>query len=519
VALRWRRRSRVDQDTRRLRALVASSYDMLTEIDRHGRVVYSSASENPRLRDRIDPQRILGSSGFDRIHPDDREGVAATFAPLLGGGAGRRASFRVVTGDGRTRWVECTGTPIEGEDGEPHVLFLTRDVTRQKEVEANLLARSERFQHIAENAYDMIAELDERGRVLFANEEIARKLSIGGDGDWRETPGRMVHPDDRAMVAAAFREACVGGEPTLTYRVGSREGPWIWIEARYHRAVDSDGAVRIHTIARDISETRAAERRLLESEERYRVLVETSPLGILVLQHGRVAFTNPAGVAVCGARDAADLLGRSMAELLEPREAEAIAADLVRIERGEHLPGLREVRIRGLDGEGRDAIATGSYIEFQGAPAYQGMVRDISGLRAAEREQERLELQLQEARKLESLGLLAGGIAHDFNNLLAVILSNTRFARRQAGEGDVADALSDAIDAAEQASRLTQQLLAYAGRRCAARPTCARRISRSWCAGPRACSAARSPRPSSSRSSWRTTSPPCAPTWSSSSRC
>jgi PAS domain S-box-containing protein len=463
VALRWRR-SRDDRDALRFRALVASSFDLITELDARGRVVYTSSSANPALRHRIAPEQILGTTGFERIHPDDRERIAAAFAPLFRGGAGTRATFRVLM-QGRIRWVECTGTAIEGEDGETHALLLTRDVTEQKQLEASLRASRERFQSIAENAYDMIAELDEQGRVLFANEEIGRKMGIVPDGEWRETPGQFLHPDDVELATTAFLEACRGGEPAIIYRVGRLEGPWHWIQARYHRFVNSDGEVRIHAIARDISETRMAEHRLLESEERYRVLVETSPLGILVLQHGRLVFTNPAGVAVCGARDAADLLGRRMEELLEPREAEQIAADLLRIERGEKLPDLREVRIRGLDGASREAVATGSYIEYQGAPAYQGLVRDVSGLRAAEREHKRLELQLQEARKLESLGMLAGGIAHDFNNLLAVILSNTRFARREAGSGELAEALSDAIDAAEQASRLTQQLLAYAGRR------------------------------------------------------
>jgi PAS domain S-box-containing protein len=461
--LRWRR-SRDAQDARRFRALVSSSFDLLSEVDPRGHVVFTSSSANTAFRNRSDPQAAPRPTGFDQVHPDDRERVAATFAPLFRGGGTRRARFRVIGEGGEVRFAECTGMPIEAQDGGTHALFLTRDVTAQTRLEASLVASRERFQSIAESAYDMIAEFDEQGRVLFANEASTRKMGIVPDGDWREKPLQFLHPEDLEIVTAAYRELRAGGEPTSSYRLGRPGGPWIWVEARYRRLLNSEGEARIHVIARDISETREAERRLQESEERYRVLVETSPLGVVVLQHGRVVFTNPAGVEVCGARDAADLLGRRMEEMLEPREADEITADLERIARGEKLPDLREVRIRGLDGKAREAIATGSYIEFQGAPAYQGLVRDVSGLRAAEREQERLELQLQEARKLESLGLLAGGIAHDFNNLLAVILSNTRFARRGARD-EQADALSDAIDAAEQASRLTQQLLAYAGRR------------------------------------------------------
>ena len=90
----------------------------------------------------------------------------------------------------------------------------------------------------------------------------------------------------------------------------------------------------------------------------------------------------------------------------------------------------------------------------------------IAELEQSRLEKERLQLQLQEARKLESLGVLAGGIAHDFNNLLAVISTNVRYARDAcASEVERDEALGDVEEAAESAARLVRQLLAYAGRR------------------------------------------------------
>ena len=91
-------------------------------------------------------------------------------------------------------------------------------------------------------------------------------------------------------------------------------------------------------------------------------------------------------------------------------------------------------------------------------------VRDISERKAAEEERRRYELRLQEAQKLESLGLLAGGIAHDFNNLLAAILGNLDLARlavpRDSGAREDIEA---AVCATKRAADLVQQMLAYAG--------------------------------------------------------
>ena len=80
-------------------------------------------------------------------------------------------------------------------------------------------------------------------------------------------------------------------------------------------------------------------------------------------------------------------------------------------------------------------------------------------------EKERLRLQLQQSQRLESLGQLAGGVAHDFNNLLAVILGYASFIERRA-EPDTKDArdVAQIREAAERASRLTRQLLAFARR-------------------------------------------------------
>ena len=91
-------------------------------------------------------------------------------------------------------------------------------------------------------------------------------------------------------------------------------------------------------------------------------------------------------------------------------------------------------------------------------------VRDIRERKVAEEEHRRYEQRLQDAQKLESLGLLAGGIAHDFNNLLAAILGNLDLALLSIPQDSGAHAdVKAAMDATKRAADLVQQLLAYAG--------------------------------------------------------
>ena len=90
---------------------------------------------------------------------------------------------------------------------------------------------------------------------------------------------------------------------------------------------------------------------------------------------------------------------------------------------------------------------------------------EIIERRRAEQERRQIEQQMQQAQKLESLGVLAGGIAHDFNNLLTGLLTNAGMAKQALAPHHPATAyVREAIQGARLASHLTGQLLAYAGK-------------------------------------------------------
>jgi signal transduction histidine kinase/ActR/RegA family two-component response regulator len=91
--------------------------------------------------------------------------------------------------------------------------------------------------------------------------------------------------------------------------------------------------------------------------------------------------------------------------------------------------------------------------------------REVQRRRAAEAERQRLESQLMQAQKLESLGVLAGGIAHDFNNILTSILGYCDLALLECkAESEAARMVREAANGARQAAELTRQMLAYSGR-------------------------------------------------------
>jgi PAS domain S-box-containing protein len=161
-----------------------------------------------------------------------------------------------------------------------------------------------------------------------------------------------------------------------------------------------------------------------------------------------------------------EVIGRAVTAVLTPESAETVVREtLPRFWREGAIHDVA-VRLARRDGSSFDALLDAVRVEQQdGTASSLTVLRNESVRKRAEAERERLRHQLFEARKLESLGLLAGGIAHDFNNLLGAILGNAHLTLETL-EADHPErpAIAEIQSAAERGALLTRQLLSYAGR-------------------------------------------------------
>jgi two-component system, cell cycle sensor histidine kinase and response regulator CckA len=199
----------------------------------------------------------------------------------------------------------------------------------------------------------------------------------------------------------------------------------------------------------------------LQREALLQGFLESAVDAVIIMGHdGQVIECNTAAETTFGyPRD--EMLGHTVAELFVPAALrDAHRAALARLIRGERPRLLgRRVELPSLRKSGAQFPAEISVACVPGAdpPLFVAHVRDVSA-------RKRLEQQLLQAQKMESVGRLAGGIAHDFNNILTAILGYADLLLADMPEARWRDDISEIKRSAERAALLTRQLLAFGGR-------------------------------------------------------
>ena len=323
--------------------------------------------------------------------------------------------------------------------------------------ELALRESEERYRQLVDSLPVAVA-VHVNGKIVFANPEAVRTLHAPSRDVLIGQPILdFVQPEYRAMVRQRVADAYERKveAPLASERFVRLDGEAFDVEVLV-RPVTFEDQPAGQVVFWDISERKRAEDALRESEERYRLLLEGLPDGVIVGCDGEIVFANRAAQDLLAVDNVEQFVGRSPAELVHPEDrATAVARARRVIELGEPT-ALATERLLRTDGTAITVETVGLPIRHRGRPAVQLVFRDITDRR-------RLEEQLQQSEKLTALGQLAGGVAHDFNNQLAGILGYAELLRERLPEDDALRRYCDRIvTGAQRSAKLTQQLLAFA---------------------------------------------------------
>jgi len=357
--------------------------------------------------------------------------------------------------------------PIQGPDNRiTGLVHIMRNITELKQAQNSLRQSEERLKLALKATNDGLWDWHlPTGKAVFSPRYYTM---LGYEPDefpatydsWRS----LVHPEDIEETERIINTHIQDKSGyAVEFRLRNKSGGWQWVLGRGMVVEqDEDGhPVRMVGTHTDITERRQAEERIRESEETYRNIFQNAQVGLYRtrISDGKILESN-------------DQLARMFGyDTREQFVAEYATG-------GNYAdPGTRERML--------EAIKKNGFVKNFEARFYrkvrsvfwarysakiypdkgwiEGVAEDITEMKQAEEERERLHDQLLQAQKMESVGRLAGGIAHDFNNMLSIILGYGENLVSQFQEGDpIRDDIERMIEAGKRSADLTRQLLAFA---------------------------------------------------------
>ena len=375
--------------------------------------------------------------------------------------------------DGSRFWANAVVEPIR--DGQGRLIGfakVTRDITERMAAQEALRESERRFRLLVEGVVDYaIYMLDPAGIITNWNAGAERMKGYRPDEIIGQHFSRFYGKEDRAaglparVLETARREGRYEAEAWRFRKDGSR----FWASVTLDAIRDESGELLgFAKITRDITERRAAQEALRESERQLRLLVRgVTDYALYMLDpNGVVTSWNAGGERLKG-YTADEIVGQHFSRFYTEHERSAgLPARALHIAAAEGRFEAEGWRVR-KDGSlfWANVIVDPIFDDDGSLVGFAKITRDITERREAQLALQAAQAQRAQTQKMEALGQLTGGVAHDFNNLLMIVSGHVHTLKKLVADDQKGVRAAEAIElAARRGELLTRQLLSFSRR-------------------------------------------------------
>ncbi len=327
------------------------------------------------------PKELKKMSIHDITHPDDLSRSLKQMNLAINGKLDNYSiEKRYIRKDNTTIWVRVDVSFIKGEGDSPNFLFGTvMDILSRKEAEAKLAHSKKDWQHIFQAIGHPAILLDKNHKIIDVNDAVIRLTGKQKTELLTQPCYKIFHGKNNTCPPSGcpMSELINSGKiETIEMEMEVFNGTFL---VTCTPLVDENGKLKniIH-IATDVTRLKKVEKALQESEARYRTLLDSSPVGIVVYVENRIVFINPAGYKIYGAETREEIIGINPNDLIHPDNRDLSEKRLQRLLNGEMNVYPAENKYLRLDGKPIDVEVYAIKTKYQGKPAVQFSIVDIT---------------------------------------------------------------------------------------------------------------------------------------------
>lgn len=399
---------------------------------------------------------VVGKTDYDFVDREladffrehDRKAIAA-------GKPSSNEEWIIFADDGHRALVDTMKTPMHDAEGRlVGVLGIARDITERRIAEEKILKERDFSRNALESLPGIVYLFDAEGRFLRWNKNFELVSGYSSEEIGRMTPlDFFLEPDRthiRQRIGVVFEKGSAEAEAEFATKSGKRI-PY-YFSGKLIQVEDKPCLIGMGI---DVSERRKAEDGLRESEERFRHLFHSATDGILIADVETKKFVM-GNKTICSMLqyDEGEISGLGVMDIHPQQDLPQVTEQFERQARKE-IQIAQGLPVKRRDGSVFYADVSSSPITLGGRTFLLGIFRDMTELR-------KLEDQLRQSQKMESIGTLAGGVAHDFNNMLMAIIGYGHLALMNMTAGDPNRAnVEQMLEASDRAAHLTKDLLLF----------------------------------------------------------